>query len=131
MYSVINLFKLLENRVRLISDPAYQERVWIKHQGKEVFDYDDLTMYFMDECEYIFAHPDQYEGVNDFILKALRELYDKVSTFDDNIAAEIKGGDDELIATPEWREVQQLAVKTYETIHKNLKDRNYEPGTSL
>lgn len=132
MFSIDTLLDFLKFRIQPLSDPVYQKRVWIKQEGKEVEDYDEASSRFLEESEKIFAHPTQYEGVDENILQALQKLYEKVSVFDDNVATEFASGQDEdLIVTPEWQEIQQLALETYEIIMRNLKERNYDPGTSL
>lgn len=128
MSPVINLLNFLKYHVKTLGDADYQERVWVRHEGPEVFDYDEATMYFGSGCEKIFEHPEMHEGVDEVVYNALRILYDKYTHFDDEIADHIPDHHvAELIRRPEWREIQQLATETYERLTKHLKEKGYEP----
>jgi len=126
MYSLITLCKFLKYTLNPLGDAAYQERVWIRHEGKEVDDYDEATMHFMDRCEEMLAHPNSYEGMNAEIQEILQELYDKVCKFDIEIAIKYPENEDhKVISTPEWHEIQSLASNAYKKITNSLKERNY------
>ena len=126
MFPDVKLLKILHYNLKPLGDPDYQERVWIRREGKGVHDYDDATMYFMESCEEMFAHPDRFEGVNATIQKILQELYDKVCWFEEEIANHVpEGQDHKIIRTPEWREIQILATHAYEKILQDLKERNF------
>lgn len=127
MYPVITLYNFLEHTLKHLGDPAYQERVWINHTGKEVDDYDEAIMHFMEKCEDILAYPNCYEGMDAIIQETLKDLYDKVCKFDDEIASNFpEGKEHEVINTPEWHEIQSLASRAHEIIKNNLKEKNYE-----
>lgn len=127
MYPVITLYKFLEYTLKPLGDSAYQERVWINHEGKEVDEYDEAVMHFMDRCEEMLSYPDYYEGMNEKIQETLQELYDKVCKFDDKIASKFpEGKENEVIYTPEWNEVQRFTSRAYTIIKTNLKERNYD-----
>lgn len=127
LYPVITLHNFLEHTISHLGDPAYQDRVWIKHEGKEVDDYDEATMRFMERCEDMFAHPNSYEGMDSVIQVSLRKLYDKICDFDDTIANQFPEGKEyEMINTLEWREIQSLASHSHKIIRNNLKERNYD-----
>ena len=127
MYPVIALYNFLEHTIKHLGDSAYQERVWINHDGKEVDDYDETIMHFMERCEDMLTYPNQYEGMNTTIQKTLQDLYDTVCKFDDEIASNFpEGKEHEMINAPEWREIQKLASRAYEIIKKNINEGNYD-----
>jgi hypothetical protein len=110
-----------------LGDPEYQQRVWVEQRGPEVNDYDDATVYFLENCEEIFESPSNYEGIDNTVQSSLKILYNKVNKFDEEIADYIpRNKCNEIINHPEWLEIQKLANETYNLIINSLKERNYD-----
>lgn len=127
MRSVGFLSDFLRNLRCTLGDREYQQRVWVEEKGKSYFDYDEDFMVFMDRCEEVLEHPENYEGMNDFVHQKLKAYYDKLTYFDEVIAYELPQDDDEAIVnSPEWHKVCDLAKDTYDAILQNLKERGYE-----
>lgn len=117
-------YQFLEQMVKPLGDSEYQQRVWIRHEGIEVDDYENAVMYFLERCEEIFEDSDRYEGVDDKIQKDLKNLYDLIYQFDLRVACNTpQNRDDLIISNPEWIEIQKQAGQTYQIIINRLKEK--------
>lgn len=125
-------YQFLDQMLKPLGDPDYQERVWVKGEGPEVDDYDEAVMYFIERCEEIFDDSNRYEGVDDVIQESLKKLHNRICQFNTNVASETQQGrDDKIIAHPEWIEIQKMADQTYKIIISRLKEKNYEDFRTL
>ena len=127
LHNIRAFYQFLEQMLKPLGDPAYQQRIWVENEGPEVDDYDEAVMYFLEGCKEIFNDSNCYEGVDDMIQETLKKIYDRIRQFNSQVACEIEyGRDDEIIAHPEWIEIQKMAAQSYQIIINRLKEKNYE-----
>jgi hypothetical protein len=124
LHNINAFYQFLDQMLKPIGDPEYQQRVWVKHEGSEVDGYDFTPMYFLERCDEIFKDSNRYEGVDSVIQEALKKLYDRIRQFNRAVACNIpEEREDQIIAHPEWIEIQKLAKQTYQTIINRLEGK--------
>ena len=103
--------------VKPLSDPSFQERVWLKGLGPEVSSIDEAITSFLERCEIFIEYADQQEGLQKEHIKMLRDLYDKV---DDYRCSHLGVADDKeverVLSDPKWHKIQHEAKAVYEAI---------------
>lgn len=132
LHNVNSFYQFLEQKLKPIGDPEYQQRVWVKHEGLEMDAYDHTVMLFLERCEEIFQDSTRYEGVDDVIRENLKKVYDQICEFTDTVVCKLPPHrDDLIIAHPEWIEIQKLAAQMYQTIIDRLRKKNYEHENNI
>lgn len=99
--------------LRDISNKEYQRRVWIRGEGPEVDDFDEVVNYFFDEADGIVKHYRDF-GITERQCKMLKNFRDKFEHFsDDNNYPEL------FIDTPEWDKIIRMAQEVLEAFDQN------------
>ena len=105
--------------VDLISDKAYQERVWIRVEGPECDDLGETYNEFFPFVEVLLDREKNY-FFTEMQHKLVVELRNKLDKFEDNcILSKPYKTEEQLINLPEWQEIRDLAKKV-------CKSFNYE-----
>lgn len=100
--------------IQSIADKAYQKRVWIRGEGPECEDYDEVIDYFFHEGEEIMENYQDYK-ITDAQHLLLKELWEKLDPF-----TEQHHLPEDFIDTSEWESITAQAKKI-------LKSFNYVP----
>ncbi|MBB5157350.1 SCO4402 family protein [Saccharopolyspora phatthalungensis] len=106
--------------VKALSDPDYQQRVWIRRQYPHENFYDDFTqnahILFDDTC----VLPDPETGVGDVlypdevgVLRALGEVLDPLINELGNVS------DERYLQHPQWAEVLRRSERAYRVLSQN------------
>lgn len=104
------LESFLEN-VCIISDEKYQQRIWVRAEGPEFGDIDDVVCDFFDNGESILEKYKEF-GINENQYNLLIELKNKLRDFTDTfgVYSPVKSTE-KLIQLPRWGEIRDLARK--------------------
>ncbi len=91
-----------------ISDPKYQERVWIRGEGLECDDFDETVCQFFDIGDPVL---DDYEnfGITDSQYHLLMEFREDLRSFSKEEGEELLPK--EFIGTPKWKKIMEMARK--------------------
>ena len=121
MHQKIEFVKEFLYIVDIISDKAYQERVWIRAEGPECYDKSEAYNDFFDLGEPIIDEFMEYE-LTDTQYKLIVELRNKLNEFTTNCElVKPYRSDEELINLPEWQEIRDLAKKVCKSFNYKRK----------
>lgn len=118
MINYQQILKSFLETVHEISDPSFQERVWVKGIGPECSSFEEAICIYFDYNESIIKDYKLF-GLSDLQLETLQEFDKKLRSFCD-IVPEIVDEKKEILPNPEWHKIQHLAQNTLKTFdYKN------------
>jgi hypothetical protein len=108
-----------EQCVKPLSDPTYQERIWLKRAGPEVDSINEGIMSFFERCIAFIDPANEQEGLTIEHIEMLKILYGKI---DEYCLSSLGEPDEEeikrVLSDPKWREIQNYSKKIYNEIKK-------------
>ena len=108
------MLKLLLETIECVASREYQERVWMRGEGPEVADYDEVVCLFFGDVDGILNNREEFP-MTEAQYKLLKYFRDEFCFFvDENDEPQ------DFIDTPEWARIMQLAQGV-------LKAFNYKP----
>ena len=97
-----------------LSDPLYQERVWVKGIGPECSSFEDDICFYFDDSEGIIQDYKLF-GLSDYQLQNLKDFNVQLRSFCDTIP-EIVDEKTQILPNPQWHEIQLAASKLLTTL---------------
>jgi hypothetical protein len=86
-----------------ISNKEYQRRIWIRGEGPECDDFDELVCRYSSSADSIFTEREKY-GISDFQLDTLKKFHKEFKKFwEKNDLPQL------FIDTPEWTKITLMA----------------------
>lgn len=109
MINYEQILKSFLSTIQILSDPDYQERVWVKGIGPECCSFEETICNYFDYSEGVIEDYKLF-GLSDFQRNAIKEFSEKLQNFCD-IIPEIVDENTEILPNPKWHEIQQAAKK--------------------
>jgi hypothetical protein len=97
------ILKELQRDIFHISDKEYQQRVWIRGEGPECDNFDEVVCRYSNTMDSIFEEHEAY-GISEIQLSLLKEFHKEFKKFwQENDLPQL------FIDTPEWTKITEMA----------------------
>src|SRR3990167_9078854 len=107
MINYQQILKSFLDTIHEISDPSFQERVWVKGIGPECSSFEEAICNYFDYNENIIRDYKLF-GLSDIQRQTIKEFNQKLQNFCDSVP-EIVNEKTEILQNPKWHEIQKSA----------------------
>ena len=113
------ILKALIRVVKGLSDPKYQEDIWVKGVGPDCSSFEEAVCYFFDLLEPMEGEIESYDiSVEQW--SALKCLSESLDAFCGKVP-EIVNAKEEVLPNPEWHKIQKEAKEVYRLFQEGKK----------
>ncbi len=102
-----------------VSNKEYQRRIWIEGKGPQCDDYDETSMWILDDGKVVIKEHKQFE-MTDQQYQALKKFWKEYKIFANGIGFELYVPE-RFIDTPEWTKVTELAQEVVKAFNYTYK----------